>query len=111
MPPALFILLVSLTSLLRNDFINGVYFVSFIGDTTLVGIYFLAHWCGPFRGFASKLKEFYDNLIAQDTLLPVLFGSTGQDEDSFASYFVEMPLHTFNFGYDRTKSLNLKYEV
>mmetsp|Transcript_21364 Transcript_21364/g.21699 ORF Transcript_21364/g.21699 Transcript_21364/m.21699 type:complete len:145 (-) Transcript_21364:161-595(-) len=104
MSQTLFILSVSLTSLLANDFINGEYFVSFIGDAPLVGIYFLAHWCSPCRGFTSKLKEFYNNIISQGTLLPILFESTGQDEDIFASYFAEIPLHVFNFGDDRIKS-------
>eukprot|EP00592_Proboscia_alata_P015151 CAMPEP_0194394344 /NCGR_PEP_ID=MMETSP0174-20130528/123806_1 /TAXON_ID=216777 /ORGANISM="Proboscia alata, Strain PI-D3" /LENGTH=208 /DNA_ID=CAMNT_0039190135 /DNA_START=766 /DNA_END=1393 /DNA_ORIENTATION=+ len=101
----------ALTSLLGNDFVNGADLASIVGDAPLVGIYFSAHWCGPCRGYTPKLKEFYDTLVAQGTPLPILFASSDQDEDSFASYFAEMPWHAFKFGDDRIEVLNVKYEV
>mmetsp|Transcript_35415 Transcript_35415/g.41011 ORF Transcript_35415/g.41011 Transcript_35415/m.41011 type:complete len:164 (+) Transcript_35415:109-600(+) len=101
----------ALTSLLGNDFVNGADLASIVGDAPLVGIYFSAHWCGPCRQFTPKLKKFYDTLVAQGTPLPILFASSDQDEDSFASYFAEMPWHAFKFGDDRIEVLNKKYVV
>ncbi|KAJ4755342.1 Nucleoredoxin [Rhynchospora pubera] len=56
-----------------------------------VGLYFSAHWCPPCRGFTPKLAETYQNLTSQSKPLEVIFISHDEDEESFTSYFSEMP--------------------
>ena len=103
-----------LSSLLGNEFNDGnstVDLATFVGDSPIVGIYFSAHWCGPCRGFTPKLKDFYEKLSGEGTPMPIVFGSSDRDAESFASYFAEMPWHAFNFGDERIATLKSKYQV
>ena len=43
--------------------------------------------------------------------MPIVFGSSDRDAESFASYFAEMPWHAFNFGDERIATLKSKYQV
>jgi len=62
-----------------------------VGKTSgkYIGLYFSAHWCPPCRGFTPKLAEMYQDGLKDK--LEIIFLSSDRDEDSFKSYFGEMP--------------------
>jgi len=63
-----------------------------LSSKKLVGVYFSAHWCPPCRGFTPKLAEFYNQVKAHDAdALEIVFSSCDRDEDSFKSYYSDMP--------------------
>lgn len=63
-----------------------------IANKKRVGIYFSAHWCPPCRGFTPVLAEFFEQLENDDpNQLQIIFVSSDRDENSFNSYYEEMP--------------------
>jgi nucleoredoxin len=56
----------------------------------VVGIYVSAHWCPPCRGFTPQLAEWYTKDLKAKGL-EIVFVSSDRDEDSFNSYYAEMP--------------------
>ena len=63
------------------------------GEGKVLGLYFSAHWCPPCRGFTPKLAEWYTKLTTGPLKdkFEIVFVSSDRDEDSFDSYFDEMP--------------------
>jgi len=57
----------------------------------VVGLYFSAHWCGPCRYFTPLLAKCYEECKKQGKKFEVVFLSSDQDDDSFKSYFADMP--------------------
>ncbi|MQL79567.1 hypothetical protein Taro_012021 [Colocasia esculenta] len=58
-------------------------------DGKTVGIYFSGHWCPTCRWFTLKLAVAYNELAPKG--FEVVFVSSDRDEDSFQSYFSEVP--------------------
>ena len=54
-----------------------------------IGLYFSAHWCPPCRGFTPKLANWYDAGLKDK--MEIIFCSSDQDQNTFDSYFAEMP--------------------
>ena len=63
------------------------------GEGKVLGLYFSAHWCPPCRAFTPKLAEWYTRLTTGPLKekLEIVFLSSDRNEDSFDSYFDEMP--------------------
>ena len=63
------------------------------GEGKVLGLYFSAHWCPPCRSFTPKLAEWYSRLTTGPLKdkFEIVFVSSDKDEDSFDSYFDEMP--------------------
>ena len=56
------------------------------------GLYFSAHWCPPCRSFTPQLAKFYTDFKKEHPSdFEIVFISCDNDEDSFKSYFKEMP--------------------
>jgi len=69
---------------------NGSVATSEVLKGKTVGLYFSAHWCPPCRGFTPELASAYtDHLQAKG--LEVVFVSSDQDAEQFASYYADMP--------------------
>jgi len=79
---------ISLDSVMEND---------------LIGLYFSAHWCPPCRGFTPKLAEVYNQLQAADKKVEIIFLSSDQDQQSFDSYYQDMPWLALNYEARSTK--------
>jgi len=77
----------------------------------LVGVYFSAHWCGPCRAFTPKLVAFIEKLKEEGVHMPIVFGSSDNDEASFQSYFKTMPWVAFPHGDARIEKLKAKYSA
>lgn len=60
-------------------------------ENDLVGLYFSAHWCGPCRKFTPALTAVYKELKALGKKAEILFVSSDRDQESFNSYFEDMP--------------------
>eukprot|EP00931_Biecheleriopsis_adriatica_P073552 TRINITY_DN47812_c0_g1_i1.p1 TRINITY_DN47812_c0_g1~~TRINITY_DN47812_c0_g1_i1.p1 ORF type:complete len:4288 (-),score=931.49 TRINITY_DN47812_c0_g1_i1:37-12879(-) len=72
--------------------------VDALGATTLIGIYFSAHWCPPCRGFTPKLGATYSQLAAsQPGQFEIVFVSSDRSAEEFKEYFASMP---WNFAAD-----------
>lgn len=85
--------------------------VSQLSTNKVVGLYFSAHWCPPCRGFTPKLAEAYKK-ISKDKSFEVVFVSSDRDEESFSSYFSEMPWLAVPYAdRDLKKKLSKKFKV
>lgn len=62
-----------------------------------VALYFSAHWCPPCRRFTPKFAEWYTNDLKSKGL-EVVFVSSDKDDESFKSYFSEMPWLALPYG-------------
>ena len=105
-----------LGALLGDEFIgtDGVTRVSLSEvskHAPLIALYFSAHWCGPCRSFTPKLVTFVEMLREEGIELPVIFGSSDQDQASFADYFATMPWYAFPHADRRIEELKSKYSV
>lgn len=54
-----------------------------------IGLYFSAHWCPPCRDFTPKLTEWYKDGLKDK--MEIIFVSSDRDEESFNSYYGDMP--------------------
>lgn len=99
---------------LKNGRDEDVKIESLNGTDKVVGLYFSAHWCPPCRGFTPRLVEFYHNMkmTEKGENLEIVFISSDRDEDSFKSYFGEMPWLALPYA-DRTRKAELtkRYKV
>lgn len=85
---------------------------STLDGTTVVGIYFSAHWCPPCRGFTPNLVATYKSIRAEGKNFQIVFASSDKDESSFSGYFGEMPWLALPFAARELKaSLSKKYKV
>jgi len=80
-------------------------------DNTAIGIYFSAHWCPPCKAFTPKLIETYNKIKADGKKFEIIFASSDRDEESFSSYFGEMPWLAFPLSDPRIKELSELYNV
>lgn len=46
-----------------------------------MALYFSAHWCPPCRGFTPLLKEFYDEITADENFEIIFISFDRSDED------------------------------
>uniref|UniRef100_A0A2K1YPP0 protein-disulfide reductase n=1 Tax=Populus trichocarpa TaxID=3694 RepID=A0A2K1YPP0_POPTR len=72
----------------------------------IVGFYFSGSWCGPCRNFTPLLVEVYEQLSSKGDFEVVFISSDGDDE-SFNTYFSEMPWLAIPFSDTETR-LRLK---
>jgi len=61
-----------------------------LSGASAVALYFSASWCPPCRGFTPQLKAAYNESLQAKGMRCVLV-SSDHDEESFKSYFGEMP--------------------
>jgi len=54
-----------------------------------VGVYFLAHWCGPYRNF-TQLVEIYKDLMKKGVAFEIVFVSSDIEEKAFEEYYASM---------------------
>jgi nucleoredoxin len=81
-------------------------------STGVVGLYFSAHWCGPCRMFTPRLIENYKKIKENGKDFEVIFVSSDRDEDSFKSYYKEMPWMGLPFASrDLKAKLSKKFKV
>jgi thiol-disulfide isomerase/thioredoxin len=59
--------------------------------SSIVGIYFSGHWCGPCRRFTPELVRAYDELRQQGRAFEIIFVSSDRDAASFDDYSATMP--------------------
>lgn len=80
-----------------------------------IGLYFSAHWCPPCRGFTPKLAEFYKSFKSNHPSkedFEIIFISSDKDQESFDSYYAEMPWLALPFDQrDLKAKLSSKYKV
>mmetsp|Transcript_10158 Transcript_10158/g.9849 ORF Transcript_10158/g.9849 Transcript_10158/m.9849 type:complete len:151 (+) Transcript_10158:81-533(+) len=78
-----------------------------------VGIYFSAHWCPPCRAFTPALSEIYTQMKQDDeNCLEIVFASSDSDQDSFDTYYGDMPWVAIPFNKSSIKEeLGTKCEV
>lgn len=80
-------------------------------DTSVVGLYFSAHWCPPCRGFTPTLIEFYKTMQANNQGFEVIYVSLDRDCVSFNEYYGSMPWYTIPYEDEARESLAEKYGV
>merc|ERR1711964_265693 len=81
-------------------------------DTSVVGLYFSAHWCPPCRGFTPVLAEFYKKMKDAGKDFEVIFVSSDRDQASFDEYYAEMPWHALSWeNKDSKGKLSTEYGV
>eukprot|EP00258_Populus_trichocarpa_P008694 XP_002314536.3 probable nucleoredoxin 1 [Populus trichocarpa] len=68
----------------------------------IVGFYFSGSWCGPCRNFTPLLVEVYEHLSSKGDFEVVFISSDGDDE-SFNTYFSEMPWLAIPFSETETR--------
>ena len=76
-----------------------------------LGIYFSAPWYGPCRAFTPKLVESYNKMKSANKGFEIVFCSSDQDEESWQTYFSEMPWLGIPFGDSRNPELSKRYGV
>lgn len=72
-------------------------------DGKIVGLYFSATWCGPCHRFTPKLVEVYNELSSKGGKFEVVFISSDEDDDSFSTYFLNMPWLAIPFSDSQTR--------
>lgn len=82
--------------LLEHSINNNVQENSFIKtselDGKVIGLYFSGHWCPPSRQFTPRLAEVYRAIYDEvKNQFDIVFMSWDRDQQSFDSYFNEMP--------------------
>ena len=87
--PALEEIFAACTHLARNDGTQVA--VADLAKTSVVGLYFSAHWCGPCRGFTPELVKVHKEVAAAGKSFEVVFVSSDEDQDAFDEYFGDMP--------------------
>uniref|UniRef100_A0A7S0PW80 protein-disulfide reductase n=1 Tax=Coccolithus braarudii TaxID=221442 RepID=A0A7S0PW80_9EUKA len=106
--------IVGTSSYLATDGKTSCDLAAVVGDASLIGLYFSAHWCGPCRGFTPKLVTFVEMLAEEGIRFPVVFASSDRDEKTFQAYFAEMKgdsWHAFPHADARIEELKKKYAV
>nr|TKR84447.1 hypothetical protein D5086_0000257680 [Populus alba] len=68
----------------------------------IVGFYFSGSWCGPCRNFTPLLVEVYEQLSSKGDF-EVVFISSDRDDESFNTYFSEMPWLAIPFSDTETR--------
>ena len=76
------------SKLLSND---GEVSTSDVLSSSLIGVYFSAHWCPPCRGFTPVLADCFTEWKNESKSIQIIFVSSDRDEDEFKNYFKEMP--------------------
>ncbi|CAN1824711.1 Probable nucleoredoxin 2 [Linum perenne] len=108
----------TLVNLLTNhdrDYVLGhpapkVSVASLVGKT--IGLYFSAQWCLPCEKFTPKLIPIYHkegNNNEHD--FEIVFVSNDRDQDSFNSYYAQMPWLALPFGDPNIKTLAKHFDV
>merc|ERR1712146_630671 len=72
-----------------------------VGSTTVVCVYFSAHWCPPCRGFTPVLGKFYEEVNKDGKRMEIIFVSCDQDEKQFEEYHNSMPFIAAPWSSDR----------
>ncbi|XP_047320515.1 probable nucleoredoxin 1 [Impatiens glandulifera] len=76
-----------------------------------VSLYFSASWCVPYKYFTPILVEAYNELTSKGDF-EIIFVSADEDEESFTSYFSEMPWLAIPYSDSEVReSLNSVFEV
>jgi len=79
--------------------------------STMVSLYFSAHWCPPCRGFTPKLAEVYKS-IAAEKKWEIIFMSSDKDQSAFDEYFGEQPWKAAKYEERKLKDkLSSKFQV
>lgn len=73
--------------------------------STVLGLYFSAHWCPPCRSFTPQLAEWYTTDLKKKGL-EIVFISSDRDEAAFQEYAGEQPWLALDFG-DRKRKEQL----
>eukprot|EP00246_Nothoceros_aenigmaticus_P016997 TRINITY_DN800_c0_g1_i1.p1 TRINITY_DN800_c0_g1~~TRINITY_DN800_c0_g1_i1.p1 ORF type:complete len:608 (+),score=153.44 TRINITY_DN800_c0_g1_i1:128-1951(+) len=77
-----------------------------------IGLYFSAHWCPPCRSFTPTLVAVYKELQEDGKPFEIVFVSSDRDEESFQSYYGEMPWLALPFSDRKAKAdLTSYFEV
>ncbi|XP_010266051.1 PREDICTED: probable nucleoredoxin 2 [Nelumbo nucifera] len=81
-------------------------------DGKVVGIYFSANWYPPCRKFTPILAGVYEQLKGRGCGFEVVFVSSDEDCDAFASYRSSMPWLAIPFSdLESKKGLNRRFEI
>lgn len=73
---------------------EGTFDAATLKEKDYIAIYFSAHWCPPCRGFTPSLCEWYKKYSKELGNFEMIFNSWDRDEDSFNSYYKDMPFAT-----------------
>lgn len=84
---------------------------SVITDAPVVAVYFCANWVPPCRSFTPILAKWYKEQKANGKKFEIIFVSSDRDEESFKSYFAQMPWVALPFGDTRSRILKSKSQV
>ena len=83
-----------------------------ISASSVIGLYFSAHWCPPCRSFTPKLATVYDELKKAQKDFEVVFVSSDSGEDEFKSYLDDMPWLAIPFdNEDKKDACSEKFDI
>ncbi|CAN1824714.1 Probable nucleoredoxin 2, partial [Linum perenne] len=82
---------------------------SLVGKT--IGLYFSAQWCLPCEKFTPKLIPIYHEGNNNEHDFEIVFVSNDRDQDSFNSYYAQMPWLALPFGDPNIKTLAKHFDV
>jgi len=64
----------------------------------IVGLYFLALWCGPCKEFTTQLVEIYDEIMRKGEAFEIVFIHLERVEENFKNYHASMTWLALPFG-------------
>ncbi|XP_074640399.1 nucleoredoxin-like [Tubulanus polymorphus] len=108
----------SVLEALKGNVIDGsgkaVDIAAFVGEGTVFGLYFSAHWCPPCRKFTPALAAFHQMFKKDkpDKQFEIIFVSSDRNENDFKSYYSTMPWLALRYECRQTKdTLSRKFKV
>jgi len=80
-------------------------------DVKHLALYFSAHWCPTCKRFTPDLSKTYADIKEARSDFELIFVSGDRDEESFKSYFKEMPWLVLPFDTERYNVMSSHFEV
>merc|ERR1719271_1455805 len=75
-----------------------------LGQYTTVGLYFTASWCPPCRAFTPKLNKAYNDAVAANKNVQIVFISADQSQGDYNEYYKKMDFARMDFSEQQTRN-------